>query len=170
MVKFNIADVSQASYLVEMWNETFRQAYSDVHAQENIDAYCRTNFSINQAKAILKNSECTCIIAEKNGQAAGFSIFQHRQNPIKPFENPVELKQLYIRANEYGTGLGKRLVDKTFELMLMDDRLWVWLCVSNLNVRAQKFYNKYGFKRIGNGPNLIVGTDKLASSIMVRKL
>lgn len=47
-----------------------------------------------------------------------------------------------------------------------DELIHLWLCVSDANERAQRFYQKLGFKLLSPGPTLEVGTDHLSSTIL----
>ena len=49
-------------------------------------------------------------------------------------------------------------------------RDWVWLLVSDKNLRALAFYAKYDFTRIGTGETIYVGRDTLRSSILARQI
>ena len=49
-------------------------------------------------------------------------------------------------------------------------RDWVWLLVSDKNLRALAFYAKYDFTRIGTGETIYVGRDTLPSSILARRI
>ncbi len=170
MVKYVIADASVSETLVKLWTDSFRQAYKNVHTPENIETYCRQNFSIAKANEVLSAKTVTCILALRDEMPVGLSVFQHHGTKMRQLDRPSELKQLYILSSEYGSGLGKAMIEHSFSLMRDADKDWVWLCVSDLNYRAQKFYRKMGFKQVGKGPVLEVGTDRLPSSIMCKKL
>jgi ribosomal protein S18 acetylase RimI-like enzyme len=70
----------------------------------------------------------------------------------------------------YGAGISNGLIDCAIETADLHQSVWLWLCVSDKNHRAQRFYQKLHFEKIGKGPVLIVGQDKLNSSILALKL
>ena len=82
----------------------------------------------------------------------------------------IELKQIYVLASEFGTGLGKRLLDEVFRCARRKKKSWVWLSVSDLNTRARSFYRKNGFRALGAAPVLEVGSDRLPATVMAIKL
>lgn len=83
-----------------------------------------------------------------------------------PQENEVELKQIYIRQSQYGTGLGRRLHDDALTVARQNGSTSIWLHVSDKNVRAWRFYETLGYERSGTGPIFKVGSDRLSSTRM----
>jgi ribosomal protein S18 acetylase RimI-like enzyme len=81
-----------------------------------------------------------------------------------------ELKQIYVLASEYGTGLGRSLYEHAIDTVRAAGSAWVWLNVSDINYRAQAFYSKLGFQKLGVGPVFQVGSERLASSLLARKV
>ena len=128
------------------------------------------NYTSEAAQKLLTDHNTVCTIASRNRKQVGVYIVQHHACPLLPHMVASELKHLYLLSEEYGTGLGKAMLEHAFQVIKKEKREWVWLCVSNLNRRAQKFYEKMDFETIGDGPILKVGTDRLHSSIMIRRV
>ncbi len=170
MYSLQVASISEQQALRQLWIDSFQQAYEDVHSAENIEIYCSKNFTLEAAKDTLTDETTICTLATRNDQKVGLCVVKHQNCPIEIGEDASELKQLYILASEYGTGLGKLLLQDAFEIARSVGRSWMWLCVSGLNYRAQAFYRKFGFSEIGDGPTLHVGSDRLPSLIMSLKL
>ncbi|MGD1904537.1 MAG: GNAT family N-acetyltransferase [Leptolyngbyaceae cyanobacterium] len=170
MVDLKRVGVESAEILVHLWRETFTQAYGEVHSAENIHAYCDRNYTPAKAIALLSDPQVHCCTAFRQGKPVGYCIVNPHPCPIPLEGDAAELKQIYILASEYGQGLGKTLFDQAVEIARDAHCTWLWLCVSDLNYRAQAFYRKLDFKPIGSGPVLTVGTDRLPSTILIRKL
>ena len=62
----------------------------------------------------------------------------------------AEIKRMYVHPTTFGTGLSDILIKKIIEWMqekgYCDN---IFLGVYSDNLRAQKFYNRYGFEKIG---------------------
>ncbi|MFK7865486.1 MAG: GNAT family N-acetyltransferase [Pseudohongiellaceae bacterium] len=170
MRTLTIAGLESKNILVKLWKESFIQAYTSEHSQQNIQTYCNANFTEEQASEILGDANSECIIATENEEPSGFYILRHCNCPIELDGQSSELKQIYILSDHYGTGLGKLLYENAVQSTVNANRSWLWLCVSNLNYRAQSFYDKLGFEVIGKGPDLHVGSDVLNSTIMARPI
>lgn len=159
-----------AARLVKLWIETFKQAYDDVHSAEDIAAYCEVNFTLEAASAELSSDETICCVGSRGFDPTGFYIVKHHNCPIPLDSKSSELKQIYVLAAEYGTGLGRSLYDHALKNVRSVRGNWVWLSVSDINYRAQAFYKKLGFERLGAGPIFEVGSERLPSSILACKL
>jgi len=164
------AGIESLNILTDLMKNTFIQAYQDIHTKENIEAYCSENFTNEIATNILSSLMYTCIIAFKESVPLGFFILKDKECPYKLNYESLELQQLYILKSEYNTRLGKRLFLHAMKIAQNSSKKYLWLCVSDTNNRALSFYKKMGFKKIGPGKDLIVGTHKLSSSIMTYQL
>jgi ribosomal protein S18 acetylase RimI-like enzyme len=109
-------------------------------------------------------------MAYRRDKAVGFFMIQSQVCPIPIDGNAIELKQIYVLESEFGTGLGKQLLNEVIKSVHRADKKWIWLSVSDLNLRAQSFYLKHGFKALGAAPTLEVGNDRLAATIMAREV
>ena len=161
---------NDAQLLSELWNTTFRQAYSDVHTEENIRAYCAENFSEQQARDELNDQGSLCKAIWDDGAVVGYYVLKLRVSSPYLSTRSAELKQIYLLSVGYGKGLGRELFEDASKELLSREFDWVWLSVSNSNYRAQAFYKKLGFKRFGDGPVFQVGTDALSSSVLAKEL
>lgn len=164
------AEQQDAGTLQTLWVKTFEEAYEAVHSPDNIRAYCEANFSLQQAEAMLGASEYFCIIAEHTGAPVGFYILADKACPAPLEGASTELKQIYLRSSEYGAGLAARLFEHATDTARSQGNQWLWLSVSDKNLRAQAFYGKLGFVTVGTGPTFDVGSDQLTSTLLALKL
>ena len=166
MYTFKKVGPESVETLVHLWMETFTQAYQTVHSPENIDAYCAKNYSTEAAMTILSCDQFNCTVAHREAVPVGYYILRYQQCPTYLDGGSSELKQIYILSSEYGTGLGSMLFEHASNAIQGVGYKWIWLCVSDTNYRAQRFYKKLNFEPIAPGPILTVGTDRLSSTIM----
>jgi ribosomal protein S18 acetylase RimI-like enzyme len=61
----------------------------------------------------------------------------------------LELKRIYVLKEYQGKGIAQKLMDHILDFAAEHEYEMVWLGVWEHNVRAQKFYEKYGFKNSG---------------------
>ncbi|MEM7018041.1 MAG: GNAT family N-acetyltransferase, partial [Pseudomonadota bacterium] len=131
---------------------------------------CLANYTIKSAEAELSSVETTCCIGLADSEPSGYYIVKTQAPPVTLGFSASELKQIYIVDSAYGNGLGQALYGHALEAIRLSDSEGVWLCVSNINYRAQAFYKKLGFETMGAGPVLEVGQDRLQSSILAHRL
>jgi GNAT superfamily N-acetyltransferase len=159
-----------ADVLSRLLSITFAEAYKDVHSPANIHAYCESNYSLGEVRATLQDTSVVCKVAYSNCKAVGFFLIKHHNCPIPINGASSELKQIYVLSSEYGRGTGKLLFDDAIRCTKNSQSSWIWLIVSDYNQRAQSFYSKRQFESLGAGPELIVGTDRLSSTVMTLKV
>ena len=170
MFELQVVGTENSDQLVKLWVETFKQAYEDVHSPEDIAAYCAANFTSDSASRELSSPQIVCCIGSIENDPRGFYLVKHHSCPIAIDSDSSELKQIYVLATEYGNGLGRSLYEHAIECIRAAGSGSVWLSVSDINYRAQAFYKKLGFDKLGRGPILKVGSERLTSSIMAYKL
>ena len=170
MYAFRKVGPESVDILVYLWSETFTQAYRNVHSPENIRAYCAKHYSPKDAAAMLSDGQFDCTIASRENAPVGYYILKYRQCPAQLEGTACELKQIYILSSEYGNGLGRMLFEHACDVARQGSYQWIWLCVADTNDRAQRFYKKLHFEPIAPGPMLVVGTDRLSSTIMTLRI
>ena len=170
MYTFRKVGLESANELVRLWSKTFAQAYHNMHSMENIRAYCSKHYSTEEATTVLSCRQCHCVIAYSENMPVGYYILKHQQCPTPLDGDSSELKQIYILSSEYGTGLGRMLFEHAFNVVRQANCSWIWLCVSDYNYRAQRFYKKLNFEPMEPGPILEVGTDRLSSTLMALRI
>ena len=170
MFKIDRIGPDRAALLAKLQSLTFKQAYSEVHSPEDIEAYCLAHYTIEIAEADLSSQETVCCVGQLNAEPSGYYMVKHQACPITLGSESSELKQIYVLSSAYGGGLGRALYEHALVTILAAGRRWVWLYVSDINYRAHAFYAKLGFAKIGTGPVLEVGKDKLPSSLLVLEL
>ncbi len=166
-IKIERIGADRATQLADLQTVTFKQAYSDVHSLEDIETYCRAHFTPEIAGIDLSSEETVCCVGLLDSEPSGYYMVKHQACPIAIGSESSELKQLYVLRSAYGGGLGRYLYEHALATIRSTGHLLAWLCVSDINYRAQAFYDKQGFAKLGTGPVLEVGKEKLASSILV---
>ncbi|WP_158862355.1 GNAT family N-acetyltransferase [Leifsonia sp. AG29] len=61
----------------------------------------------------------------------------------------VELSKCYVLPGHHGAGVASTLMSETLREASLTGAAAVWLGVNQLNARAQRFYGKHGFERVG---------------------
>ena len=167
-IEFRTVGPEFAAGLQSLWVATFEQAYHDEHRPENIRRYCTENFTVRKASSVLSDEESHCVVGCRDGEPVGFYLLIDQDCPLSPGLTGAELKQIYILSAEYGSGLGRLLFDHALDAASGAGNETLWLSVSDRNQRAQAFYRKLGFQRLGPGPKFHVGTETLTSTTLQR--
>ena len=147
------AVAEDAKILTDLAYTTFWDAFSHhpKNAPDDLNHYMRQAFNQEQINAELSDANNIFLIAEIEGEAAGYSkIIIDNIEPGITAERPVELSRLYSHQKHLGQGVGQTLMDACFEHARIEDRDVMWLGVWEYNPRAQRFYEKNGFRVVGS--------------------
>ena len=166
------ATIDDAKVLTELAYTTFWDAFAHhpKNAPDDLNHYMRQAFNVEQIAVELADDKNIFLIAEIGDDAAGYSkIIIDNIEPGITAEHPVELSRLYAHQKHLGQGVGQRLMDASFERARVEDRDVMWLGVWEYNPRAQRFYEKNGFRVVGSHVFLL-GKDAQTDLLMQREL
>lgn len=142
-----------AKLLTDLAYTTFWDAFAHhpKNAPDDLNHYMRQAFNQEQIAAELSDATSIFLIAEIDNEAAGYSkIIIDTIEPGIVATKPVELSRLYAHQKYLGQGVGQTLMDACFERAKLDRRDVMWLGVWEHNPRAQRFYEKNGFRVVGS--------------------
>jgi ribosomal protein S18 acetylase RimI-like enzyme len=113
-------------------------------------------------------SQAAALILEKSGQAIGYALLYSGQAPNR-FVPPhsIQLNRLYILEEWTGRRLGGVLMARCLEHVRHSGFGSIWLTVWENNGRAIRFYERWGFQKVGVY-NFIVGRDIQKDFVFLR--
>ena len=132
----------------DIWPEAFK----DILDKEQIDYMLDWMYDINTLTEQAQTGHLFYMITE-DGVPKGFLGLE----PNYPDVGSLRIHKLYVKPSDHGTGLGRALMEKSFELARTLDLQTVNLNVNRYN-RAVQFYQYFDFMivkeediRIGKG-------------------
>jgi len=152
MIEYRPATPEDAPALSELGRTSFVDAFGHLYSADNLGRFLENAYSQPAIEGELANPKRVFRIAERNGQMIGFCKigFDVTLDHDSQGRRVMELKQLYLRGSETGSGLGAALMDWALaegRVRGFDD---VILSVWSQNFGAQRFYARYGFEKIGD--------------------
>jgi ribosomal protein S18 acetylase RimI-like enzyme len=149
-IVFRHAIVADARTLVELAVRTYSETFSAVNTADNMQAYLSTAFTLPQFEADLANPRVTIQVAETNMGLIGYSKLVAGQVPdCVRGEAPIELERLYVDRQWHGSGVAGSLMERCLTEAKRRGFETIFLGVWEKNFRAQAFYRKWGFERVG---------------------
>jgi ribosomal protein S18 acetylase RimI-like enzyme len=148
----------------------FRDAFGPHNRAEDMDAYCRAAFSLDQVHHELADRDYHTALAFARGELAGYAQLRATAPPpcvVGP--EPLELKRLYVDRRWHGGGVARALLDHAIEVAQQRGARTLYLSVWQHNHRAIAFYVKHGFVQVG-AAQFTLGTDVQIDPVMVRPL
>jgi len=171
-IKIRQAVREDAELLTDLAYTTFWDAFHDhpKNAPHDLEAYMQEAFSVEHIRSELEDAESVFLVAEMNGELAGYAklIFESTEPDIIA-EWPVELSRLYSHQKFLGRGVGQALMDACFARAKEAGRDVIWLGVWEYNPRAQRFYEKNGFRLVGKH-TFLLGSDPQTDLLMQKAL
>jgi GNAT superfamily N-acetyltransferase len=114
---------------------------------EHLTAERFTEYVADPGRAVL--------VAEEGGQAVGYAMLVHGE----PYDADVravvrhlpttELSKIYVLPGAHGGGIAGELLAAAVDVAREIGAAGMWLGTNQANERAQRFYLKSGFERIG---------------------
>ncbi len=129
---------------------TFVEGFGMPYSADDLAEFHARAYAVDRAEALLADRASRAWLAERGGEPVGFATAGPAALPhteLRPGDR--ELRRLYVRADQKGAGLAPRLMETAMTWLLRDGPRPVWLGVWSGNHRAQRFYARYGFEKVG---------------------
>jgi ribosomal protein S18 acetylase RimI-like enzyme len=142
--------VDEAPSLLEFAARTYYEAFAPLNTSENIRAYMAGAFTLPGFIQELNDARAVFIVAEADGKLAGYAKLRSDKSPAcVAGEAPIELVRFYIDQPWQGSGLASDLMQSCFSEAKQRGFKTIYLGVWEKNFRAQAFYKKWNFIRVG---------------------
>lgn len=167
------ATVADAADLAHAAAAMFEQAFGDANTREDMAAYVSQAFSEDRQRNDLANAQNLIWIARDQLRAAIVGYAHMR--PGAPAGQRIEaqrcaeISRLYTDRAWHGRGLAATLMSACVDAAVASGAGVLWLGVWEQNARAIAFYEKHGFKTIGE-QQFMLGSDRQRDLVMALDL
>ncbi len=153
------ATIADTAVLSAISKQTFYDTFNGTCSDADMQLFLKTYFNLEQVKIELSNENDYYYLAEIAGRAIGYLRFMEDYESFPEMKQwkSLELKRIYISKEFHGKGVAQQLMDFTLEYAIENRYQAVWLGVWEHNIRAQKFYEKYGFVNSGHTHDFPIG-------------
>lgn len=150
MPDIRLATITDARNLASIAEATFRATFAIDNTAEDMDRYCRNNYSEALQALEIGNPAMLTLLCEEAGQLCGFAQLRWGTAPdCVTGSRPGELQRLYVVESQQGRGVSQQLMQASIEAMQQRGSDCIWLGVWEDNFRALAFYRKAGFVAVG---------------------
>ncbi|UOG74329.1 GNAT family N-acetyltransferase [Hymenobacter tibetensis] len=160
-----------ATQLADLGRQTFQDTFAADNRPEDMAAYIAANFSAEKQLAELEDTDTVFLLARMQQELVGYAkLHFNSTRGVEANKTPdarVEIERLYVRQDWIGTGLGATLMRRAIEEARKNACRSVVLGVWEKNTRAIEFYQRFGFKVIGQH-EFVLGTD-VQTDLLMRK-
>lgn len=168
------ARAADAEALAEVAARTFPLACPPSVSLADAAAFVAEHLSAEQFRRYLRDRRRHVLVAEVAGAIVGYTLLvvgspgDERVRAAAPAAG-AELSKCYTLADFHGRGVASALMSETLALAHRLGLAAVWLGVNQANERAQRFYRKHGFERVGER-TFTVGTSTEHDFVMAHTL
>jgi ribosomal protein S18 acetylase RimI-like enzyme len=155
-VSFDVrqAALSQASEIAGLAARTFALACPSTASPADISAFIDTHLTAQRLADYIADPQRHVAIAAAEGQPIGFTLLNF-EPPVDDVARQLttastaELSKIYVDPTHHGSAVAQALLDDAATRAREAGFAAVWLGTNQANERAQRFYEKNGFTRVG---------------------
>lgn len=155
--RIGIEDVSALSVIAR---QTFYDTFTGTCTEADMQGFLDQYYSSEQLGKELLDEETFCFFAEADAEPLAYLQFKEAYDNFPEIKKwkALELKRIYVLKEFQGKGIAQKLMDFILEFAAANKYEVVWLGVWEHNIRAQKFYEKYGFADSGYTHDFPIGS------------
>ena len=152
----NVADAAALSVIAR---QSFYDTFTGTCTPEDMTGFLEENFNETRLAMELGEINNHYYFAEVNGIPVAYLQFAEDYSvfPFMKKWKALELKRIYALKEFHGRGIAKRLMEYFLAYALKQEYEVAWLGVWEQNIRAQRFYEKYGFVKSGYTHDFPIG-------------
>lgn len=142
---------------------TFVLACPPSMSPARVEAFVAEVLSAERFTAYLADPDRHVLLAERPDAALGYAMLvagEPGDDDVRAaihHRPTVELSKIYVLPEAHGTGAAAQLMASCLDWARSRAAAGVWLGVNQQNERAQRFYAKSGFERVGTKRFLVGG-------------
>lgn len=145
------ATIEDASALAALGAATFTETFGHLYPPQDLQSFLLDSHSVTSWTQKLADPERAVWVASlSGGSPIGFVAVGPCKLPVDNREPRAgEIHQLYVLATHHNLRLGSRLMDLALHWLEKQGRAPLYIGVWSENFGAQRFYNRYGFSKVG---------------------
>ena len=145
----SLADVDSLS---QLGRETFVATFGHLYSNEDLDFFLENAFHPDAIQNDLSNTAFQYRVAHdcnKNHRMIAYCKIGPLRVPIVPLGRAIEIWQLYVRVPYHRNGVGREMMNWAMSRCSLTGANEVYLSVWSGNHRAIRFYERFGFSKVG---------------------
>lgn len=131
--------------------ENFRMTYAHLNTPENMNAYLENTFSHETFIQEYEHPDSEFYIGTQQDRLVAYYKLNFGQAQSEPdYPNSAEIARIYVHPRYKGRGIGKEMVHHARAISARKGLEYLWLGVWEKNPAALSFYEKVGFRAVGD--------------------
>lgn len=152
--------LSDVPRLSEIAQQSFYDTFTGTCTEEDMQGFLIDYFAEAPLSKEISNENDFCYFAKADGVAVGYIRFMEDYSGFPEVQQwkALELKRIYILKEFHSLGIAQQLMDFYIDYAVKEQYKVLWLGVWEHNLRAQRFYEKYGFVNSGHTHDFPIGS------------
>ena len=165
---FRTATADDAAALAELGARSFTETFGHLYSPHDLKLFL-ANHSQARWREELGNPGFAVRLAEESGRPVAYAKIGPPTLPFEPEGVPCELRQFYVLSAWQGRGASHELMEWVIAEARRRGADQLYLSVFIDNHRARRFYERYGFEKVGTYA-FMVGTHADEDIVMRKQL
>jgi ribosomal protein S18 acetylase RimI-like enzyme len=163
-----LATEDDAAALASFAARVFVETFGPANTEENMRAYVEKAFTPQRLLEEISGADSHVFVANNAEMIVGYARLDEHSDG-KGERPGIELVRLYVDSAYHGRGVADALMEDCLAEARRRAHVSMWLGVWEHNPRAQRFYARFGFERVGEQVFLL-DDDRQTDWIMERKI
>lgn len=164
-VELVVAQIEHADELADVGRRTFVETFGHLYSAADLQTFLHQVYARSSVAAELADPAYAVCLARRDGRCVGYVKVGRcceavrawiAEQPVLAMRKSLELRQLYVERDEQGRGVAQQLMNWGLDWLYVRTPDDIYLSVFSENLRAQRFYARYGFTHVAEY-NFMVG-------------
>jgi molybdopterin-guanine dinucleotide biosynthesis protein A len=159
--------------LAALAGRLFHEAFAAENTPEDMRAYLAEHFTEAALARLLSDPGSEVLVLEDAGTPVGWALLVSGgpapRSPVAPAAQggELEIRRFYVESRLHGGDAAPSLLVAALDRAAARGAGALWLAVWEHNARAQAFYRKHGFRRVG-AKDFPLGSDVQTDDVLLR--
>ena len=150
--------------------QTFTETFGSQNTAEDLAKFLNEEYDFDKLKAEVENPESFYYFYYFEDELAGYlKLNVGAAQTESDYPEALEIQRIYVLQKYQGKRIGLAMMQQALVIAEELKKPQVWLGVWENNFKAQAFYQKSGFKKVGSH-DFILGDDRQTDHILLKTL
>jgi ribosomal protein S18 acetylase RimI-like enzyme len=164
------ATKEDAALIADISRQTFYDTFAADNTEVDMAKFLNEQFTKGRLMREVGSPENIFMLAYSDDAVAGYVKLREGKKP-KELVNAqsLEIARIYVVKNFIGKGVGKLLMQASFDIAKQKEKNVIWLGVWEKNKKAIDFYTSWGFEKFGEC-DFLLGDDLQRDWLMKKEI
>ena len=150
--------------------QTFTETFGSQNTAEDLAKFLNEEYDFNKLKSEVTDPESFYYFCYFNDELAGYlKLNIGSAQTESDYPESLEIQRIYVLQKYQGQKIGLSMMQHAIAVAKKIKKSQVWLGVWEKNLKAQAFYRKSGFEKVGSH-DFVLGDDIQNDYILVKEL